>query len=113
MTLPPKKPESFYVVNRYTYLHALLHLIKLTHGQRRTDSRTPQPKSESKPKLKRDRSSTTTMTKPAKIAKMADGRECIDLDSDSEDSSHKEERTGASKNVKKRAPKIEVVDLLD
>jgi hypothetical protein len=113
MTLPLKKPGSFYVVNRYIYLHALPHLTKLTHGQRRTDSQTPQSKSESKPKLKRDRSSTTTMTKSAKIAKTADGRECIDLDSDSEDASHREERTGASKNVKKTDAKIEVVDLLD
>lgn len=76
--------------------------------------------------MKRDRTSTITITKPAKIVKTADGREYIDLSSESEDGDLKEERNGSSKEVKKkeeqsrpskdnkkREAEIEVVDLLN
>ena len=73
----------------------------------------PKLKSENNSKLKRERSSTSTSSKPAKIAKTADGREYIDLASDSEDGNVKGERIVLSKDVKKSNAKIEVLDLLD
>ena len=69
-------------------------------------------KAEGKTKLKRERSSTTTLTKPAKIARRTDGRECIDLASDSEDGGIEPEKMAPPTNAGTRNDEIEVIDLL-
>ncbi|ERF76048.1 hypothetical protein EPUS_01381 [Endocarpon pusillum Z07020] len=70
-------------------------------------------KSESKSKLKRERSSTTNGTKRAKVVRTADGKEYIDLASDSEDGSAAAEHNGSDRGVTKTDSKIEVLDLID
>ena len=82
----------------------LLHSNPANQGQARIETREAKLKSEAKSKLKRERSSTTNNTKPAKVARTADGKEYIDLASDSEDGGATMENDGS---------KIEVLDLID
>ncbi|KAF7509839.1 hypothetical protein GJ744_007350 [Endocarpon pusillum] len=70
-------------------------------------------KSESNSKLKRERSSTTNSTKRAKVVRTADGKEYIDLASDSEDGGATAEHNGSGRGVTKTDAKIEVLDLID
>ncbi len=54
-----------------------------------------------------------TSTKPAKVAKTADGKDYIDLVSDSEDGRATVPHDGSGKDAKKTNPKIEILDLTD
>ena len=63
--------------------------------------------------MKRERSATNANIKPAKIARRADGREYIDLVSDSDDGGLKDGPTGSVKDIKKTEDKVEIIDLLN
>jgi hypothetical protein len=80
-------------------------------GQAQADA-TITVKVEGKSNLKRERCSTTTLTKPAKVARTEAGREYIDLASDSAEGGAKPERTATATNAKKTNGEIEVIDLL-